>query len=187
MSDTFPRLLAEVRALNHAVLGECRPEWGARYPGSRVSIRLAMRGALPALDPADLVDLADMSEPPRPSRWSVSVSHTHDLGGWLAVPRPAQIGWDVELEARIKLSTIERVCSKDELELAPEAAFLWCAKEAFFKALEDEQPAAIPQLTIGDWTAHGVSMWRWRGLGPRNGEGILIRDGGWLIAASVIA
>ncbi len=187
MADAFSRLLSSLRPLATGLKGESRPEWGALTPGSRHRLRQSLARSLTPLSADDQRALTDLNEPPRPSNWSVSISHTHDYGGWMAVPRPAQVGWDIELSARIKPETIGRVCSTQELHEAPEAAFLWCAKEAFYKALEDEQPVSIPQLTIGEWRADGVSMWRWRGLGPRNGEGILIRDGEWLMAASIIA
>jgi 4'-phosphopantetheinyl transferase EntD len=187
MADAFSQLLSALRPLAIGLKGDSRPEWGAHSSGSRNRLRQALAHALAPLSADDQRALADLNDPPRPSNWSISISHTHDYGGWMAVPRPAQVGWDVELSARIKRETIGRVCSAQELLDAPEAAFLWCAKEAFFKALEDEQPLSISQLTIGQWRADGVSLWRWHGLGPRNGEGILIRDGDWLMAASVIA
>jgi hypothetical protein len=185
-SAPFERMLSELQKIAPSVKGEAGPEWGARQPGSRVTIRRSLAYAFMDWSASDLTALANLDEPPRPKDRSVSISHTHDLGGWMTVGRPLQIGWDVELKDRIKAHIVERVCSPDELKHAPEAAFLWCAKESYFKALEDEQPTAIPQLTIGEWAVHGPQMWRWRGIGPRNGEGLLIDAGTWLMAGVVI-
>jgi hypothetical protein len=104
----------------------------------------------------------------------------------MAVTRPLQVGWDVERADRIQIKTVERVCSAEEVAAAPEVGFLWCAKEAFFKALEDEQPLILSALTITGWEAVGVSMWRWQGLGPRNTSGILLHEAPWLLAGAVI-
>src|SRR5205085_2510007 len=105
---------------------------------------------------------------------SVSISHTTNFGGWIAVPRPAQIGWDVELAERIKMPIIQRVCSKEEIAEAPRPEFLWCAKESFYKALEDQQPPTIIDLSIAEWTSLAPDMWSFKGYGPRNGAGVFI-------------
>lgn len=181
----FTKLLTELRTKAPGLVGEFRAEWGARIDGSRASLRRSLQDTLPGLDPADVKALDDLSQPPRPSRWSISIAHTHDMGGWLAVPRPAQVGWDIELKARIKLSLVERVSSADEVARAPHPEYLWCAKESFYKALEDEQPAVVSQLTVGSWKAVG-NLWRWEGLGPRNGWGFLLAHEPWLVGAMVI-
>ena len=70
--------------------------------------------------------------------------------------------------------------------MVPQKSLLWGAKESFFKALEDEQPAVILQLTIDEWESVAPGIWSWRGLGPRNGEGLVIDSEPWILAACLI-
>ena len=182
----FLTLTNEIKTLTPGLFAECSVEWGSHMPDSRVAIRQSIAHRLRVKDAADKSQLDNLSEPPRLRDWSISISHTHNLGGWMAVKRPVQIGWDVELKSRIKNSIIERVCSARELEEALKPELLWGAKEAYFKALEDEQPLAITQLSITGWRSIGANLTAWTGLGPRNGEGYIIDFGEWLMAACVI-
>ncbi len=184
--DGFARLLFELQKLSPSVRGQCAVEWGSSFEGFRTHIRQSLARNLSPLEPADLATFANLDHVPHPSGWSVSISHTRDLGGWMAVEREVQIGWDVEIKDRIKLSVIERVCNAEEVRAAPEPAYLWCAKEAFFKALEDFQPVTIPELTIAEWRSRGQDLWIWTGLGPRNGLGVLLQSGAWLLAGCLI-
>lgn len=183
-TSAFARLLGVV---GQQTLGRAQRAWGAQNPQAREAIRSSIAQTLVQLEAGDLHMLTDLKQHPRPMHWSVSVSHTQEFGGWMAVPRPLQVGWDAELRSRIKKAIVDRVCSADEIEAAPEFAYLWCAKEAFFKSLEDEQPLAIPQLTIVDWKAAGANLWHWRGLGPRNGQGLLVNSPPLIFAACIVA
>ncbi len=184
--ENFARLIQELQSLAPGLHGKCELEWGSRNPGSRNSIRQSLNETLRTLSNEDQKLLADLGEPPRLREWSVSISHTHNIGGWVALKRPAQIGWDVELKSRIKSAIIERVCSEREREEALQPELLWCTKEAYYKALEDEQPLAITQLSITGWRSLSANLSAWTGIGPRNGEGLVIDSGEWLMAACVI-
>ena len=186
MAEPFSSLRHELNQRIQGVAGQAAQTWGAQHATARHAIRESIKGSSSDWNTDDIAMLNDLSHPPRPFHRSVSISHTHDFGGWFSVPRPAQIGWDIEVEARIKDQIIERVCSKEEIAACPKKAFLWGAKEAFFKALEDEQPEVVTQLTIADWTAVAPDLWTWRGFGPRNGEGLLLVSQPWILAACLI-
>lgn len=186
MADAISRLISELQTVLPTVCGEARAQWNSKLPFTRAVIRDHIAKTLPDLRPEDMQMLADLKEPPRPFHWSVSVSHCPSLGGWIAAPRPAQIGFDVELKSRIQLDIVQRVSTSDELERAPEASFLWVAKEAFFKALEDEQPQVLSQVTILDWRALNDGLWSWQGVGAHNGTGFLVTTPTELIAGALI-
>lgn len=186
MADAFSRLIELTEKYLAPVDGRGSELWSARHPGSRAAIRESIKSTFNGWSGDDIETVLDLEHPPRPFARSVSVSHTHDFGGWLAITRPAQIGWDIELKTRIKDHIIERVCAKDELSSVPLKPLLWPAKEAFFKALEDEQPEVIHQVTITDWKALIPGVWSFRGLGPRNGEGLVLDLEPWLLASCLI-
>jgi 4'-phosphopantetheinyl transferase EntD len=84
--------------------------------------------------------------------WNISVSHTLDIGGWVAVPRLYSVGFDIEMRQRLKREVLERIASPAEIAAAPDPVFLWAAKEACFKALAGQgQPAAISDIAIQGW------------------------------------
>jgi 4'-phosphopantetheinyl transferase EntD len=187
MADPFSRLIAELKKQSplQCLRGQSSQLWGSQHLGSRAAIRGSLQSSQ-AWSAQDLPLISDLSSPPRPFQTSVSISHTHDMGGWLSLPRPGQIGLDIEIVARIEDRIVDRVGSPQELTETPRKALLWGAKEAFFKALEDEQPAVITNLTISDWKVQG-ELTTWRGLGPRNGDGVCLVAEPWLLTVCWIA
>ena len=184
MTDTFEALLEFVRHEVPAVRGAGSNNWVG--PAARTQIRQSLAQSLPELSSADQTSAADLQAPPRLEHWSSSIAHTHDFGGWMAVPRTRQIGWDVELRRRIQPRIVERVSRAAEIEASPDPGFLWCAKEAFFKALEDFQPVTMTELTIANWQARGPAVWRFHGLGPHNAKGHLLATETHLMAAVIV-
>lgn len=122
--------------------------------------RLGVRGEFGKLDRAALrrslraslgggEDLLDLTRRPRVDGWFVSVSHTGEVGGWVAARRP--IGFDVERLARLRPELIARIATPHEIAAAaPDARWLWPAKEAAFKAA-DPQPKTFTEITILQW------------------------------------
>ncbi|QDK39394.1 4'-phosphopantetheinyl transferase superfamily protein [Bdellovibrio sp. NC01] len=107
--------------------------WGSHNPEHRTLIHEKLN-ALKSADPA----------------LHTSVSHTNGLGVIAACSSP--IGVDAELTARVLPAIIARVSSPEELSQAPNAASLWSAKEATFKALKSyEQPSVVSKISIGEW------------------------------------
>lgn len=122
-----------------------RSEWGAEYPSARALIRAEISKQV-GKDVSDLASLPDTEE------FSVSISHCNGHGGFIAVRKPASVGLDVELFARVPEKSVARMSTPDEMREAPTPAHLWAAKEAVFKALRGtDQPQAISSITIANW------------------------------------
>ena len=68
---------------------------------------------------------------PRSKKLHFSISHTKKIGGF-AVSHDA-IGLDLEQSARISKKLIQRVCSDQEIQTAPDFKYLWVAKESILK------------------------------------------------------
>lgn len=132
--------------------------WSSETPGSRLLIRQALSHKMPS--GADDRSIFDLNQIPRPEGLAVSISHCRTLGGFASSREAAKIGadlgFDVELEARIKSDVVARVSTQSELAAVPLRAYLWVAKEAAFKALFHKLPKAekfhLSQLQIGNWS-----------------------------------
>lgn len=127
-------------------------EWDRNWtPDKKQDIRRSLEAALDKRgwrSPKD--DLFD--SPPYSPKFSVSISHSPVGGGFAVVPKPFQVGLDIEDEARLTERIVDRVCLEGEMSDAPDWRHLFTAKEAVFKALwERDQPATISQIRICDW------------------------------------
>ena len=168
MAQGFSTLMQKIHKVLPSSRGEGQALWNAKALNHREQIRESMRTSLGGGGFGD--------SPPRPLDWSVSISHSSTFGGWLAVPRPHRVGFDVELAERIQPRIIERVCSRQEIAECPNPAFLWCAKESYYKALEHEQPETITQLNVTDWKVIGGGVFTFHP--EKNISGILVEDAG---------
>lgn len=81
-----------------------------------------------------------------------SLSHTEELG--LFVLDTAPIGVDYETKDRIKKEIIERVCTKEEMNLHTNIQLLWSIKEAAFKAI----PFIVQPKTMTDITVNKITL-----------------------------
>ena len=132
--------------------GDLRPEFGAQAAGHRAAIRDALAAQLGEAEPS----LKDLNVRPASPKWSISISHTTDLGGWVAVPRGHDLGFDLEVRARVREAVIRRVCTPAEVALTDDLAALWSAKEALFKASARGRTATLAQLRIVSWRTDGA-------------------------------
>ncbi len=144
MAGGFQRLIHEVQKHQPGLRFQGTSLWGAQEPGYRDLIRKSLAEVLKPEE-------NDLSKPPRSSKWSISISHAKHFGGWVAVPLPHRVGFDVEEDRRITPAIIERMSTAQEIADCPNPSFLWCAKEAYFKSLAQDQPQAITQLNISGW------------------------------------
>lgn len=172
MAKDFQRLINHLRAMELPVIGEANSSWGSGAPGHRDKIRLDAQTELIRAGETEVSDLTDLAKIPRPHSWSLSITHAQNLGAWIAVKRPMRIGLDIEVAARIRPAILERVCSSHEIAAAPRPEFLWSAKEAYFKALENEQPAAITELEISGWAAQESGVFAFKGAKSAPADGI---------------
>lgn len=166
MAQGFSTLIQEIQKILPAARGEGQSNWNANVSDHRQQIRASLRASLGGEGFDD--------SPPRPLNWSVSISHARFFGGWLAVPRPHRVGFDVEVSERIQPRIIERVCSRQEVAECPNPAFLWCAKESYYKCMEHDQPETISQLTVSNWKAMAPGIFTFQP--EKNIRGILIED-----------
>lgn len=147
-------------------------QWGSNSDGHRLLIRKNLLERFP-----NEAAFMDLSKPPRPLSHSVSISHTQNLGGWVATLRPHQIGFDLEFTERIKRPAVERICDEKELEACADFPRLWGAKESLFKALEDGQPDVISKVKVHRWAELGPSLYSFESLSYPYASGLSLRSG----------
>jgi len=183
MADGFQRLISLVRSRHPEITGAGSLEWSSKNSGFRENIRASIQETLKTGDGAAI---SDLETPPRPLQWSVSISHSAQFGGWLAIHLPARIGFDIEDSARIRKEVIERMSTPQEIAECPNAAFLWCAKEAYFKSLAQDQPQAITQLNISDWRQIDPGVHSFIASPHKPGMGWIVEDGPLLYGVCLV-
>lgn len=183
MADPFSGLIARFRTHWPELQGAFSADWSAKSPDYRLRIRQSLQRHLA---PSDL-GILDLDRRPQLSEWSISISHCPTVGGWAALPRPSRVGVDMEEISRIKLPIIERISLTTEISAAPHPEFLWCAKEAFFKALDSEQPSVMTELQIGGWSQGPDQSYLYIGEGPKPGKGCLIAEKDRIISVCVVS
>ncbi len=186
MADHLSGLIERLKEFAPSLTGHLSPEFAsASKPDHRAAIRRSIREHLDLLAKEhDHVD--DLARPPSLNSWSVSISHCTGAGGWVAVPAPSRIGLDLEMRDRIQQKLIDRIAQPRELEGIPDASFLWCAKEAYFKALTKNQPVAITQLYIDSWRPAGDRAFTFIGSGENRGNGLILSSGPHLVSICII-
>ncbi|WP_413585670.1 4'-phosphopantetheinyl transferase family protein [Bdellovibrio sp. HCB274] len=79
-----------------------------------------------------------------------SIAHTNGMG--ILVTSAHAVGVDIEHAERIADRVVKRITSPQEFTSAPNAASLWTAKEACFKALRPfKQPSVLSGFSVGNW------------------------------------
>jgi hypothetical protein len=179
-SGTFAQLLNLLQTLVPECEGAAHAIWGSDHPAHREQIRQSLMQRF--ADP----ELLNLKQIPRLKDRSISISHTRDFGGWLATPRPVQVGWDIEHQSRIREVIVRRTCTEQEIARAPHFSFLWSAKESLYKALEAQQPATVQELSIASWQALGPALWSLRSQQPYFGDGLLLQSKNSIVAACVV-
>ena len=105
----------------------------------------------------------DLERPPEIPRARISISHNQKCGGFALLRElPSEdftfnedtgLGFDVELNERCRMPIVRRVCTEGECDIAPNAAALWTAKEAAYKAIpKHRQPFTISMVEVGNWS-----------------------------------
>ena len=182
MADGFQRLVSVVRNTYPELRAAADSRWGATNRDHRNVIRQAVAADLPNLGADQQGQLMKLGGRPQPAGWSLSISHTPEMGGWMALPLPTHIGFDVETGSRVQPKVIERVCSRLEIAEAPKLTFLWAAKEACYKSLPPElQPNTFGALTIREWSQAGPGIYAFAASTPGQGW---VSDDGLLIYAA---
>lgn len=186
MAPSFPGIIEELKKLDASIFGESHSGWGSENEGHREKIRLNLQNALAKAGAQDLELITDLKKAPRPANYSVSISHTKGFGAWLVCERPNRIGFDIENAARISKEICARVSSETEMQEAPRFEFLWCAKEAYYKALEKDQPAIITPLRISGWEKHKEGLYAFEGNHSHPSYGFVLELPPYILAACLI-
>lgn len=181
MAVDISGLIERFREFAPGLEGHLAEEFSSRHKDHRKEIRRALRKSLGLA-----AEVEDLSHPPKPDGWSVSISHCHELGGWVAVRDPRKIGFDLEVRDRLHPRLIERISNPGELDKIPDGCYLWCAKEAYFKALAKDQPVAVTQLYIDKWEPAGPGAFTYKGAGNPIGRGLILNAGPLLVSICII-
>lgn len=100
-----------------------------------------------------LADLSDLNIIPTASDGFFSISHCPGLGGFSF--SNFKHGFDLENVDRISKPIILRTCSDEEVAAAPNAKFLWVAKEAALKAIsKGTNDFVITDFQTENWKSH---------------------------------
>ncbi len=98
--------------------------------------------------------LLDLSGIPQLQDRSVSISHCKSTGGYCVTERDSalSVGFDVELNERVKPRHLRQVADASETIDAPSHPALWTAKEAAFKCFHGfQQPRGLKDIRIASW------------------------------------
>jgi len=129
------------------------PQWGSDQPDFRTKIRTQIQQKIGASDDANMQSLEDLSQIPHHPDFKISISHSPMLGGFALVESSKGLGFDLEVQSRVRLPTIQRMSSPEEISLAPSPAHLWSAKEAAFKSLwPAKQPLTLSEIFVLNWS-----------------------------------
>lgn len=130
-----------------------KAEWGSLNPDHRIEMRrFLLQHASTSEHSGKLEEtLLDLNQiPVQIGAKFCSLSHSMHQGMIAFCENP--VGIDLEKSERVQPRVVARVSSEKELQRAPSASALWCAKEAAFKALRSyQQPEVLSQLEIGGW------------------------------------
>jgi hypothetical protein len=156
---TSDKLLSKILYIQSSVDNSFRlilnPLWKSAAANHRQLIRECLATQFSShFSRLQLAQLNDLTWRPQASDGSISISHCRALGGFAFSVH--KCGFDVEEIKRISSDILKRTCTETELSEAPQTEFLWCAKEAGFKALSTEtgEPLNVGDLQCYDWQSH---------------------------------
>lgn len=165
---------------------EVSEDWASRHENHRRTIRhhlfnhLSDLGWSPSRGVLEPGSERLASDPP------LSLSHCPAAGGfaYLSPESNTHVGFDVEDPDRVTVEVVARISRDEEVQMAPDPASLWVAKEATYKALPKEiQPLVIGQIEIHNWLTLGHNFYTFTGgvFGSqhfRNAQGLVLGSGG---------
>lgn len=158
------------------------PTWSSREDGHRQLIRQEVAQAFSERGWPLPGYLMEPGTPPVLGDPPMSLSHC-PLAGGFALTSPTKLtslGFDIESTERVTVSVVSRISTPEEVNLAPDPASLWVAKEATYKALPRAiQPFVTSQIEIVGWLTLGQNFYRFNaGLKGsqhfRNASGVVV-------------
>ncbi len=138
-----------------------KSEFGSEYEKHRTLIRSEIiKNHSEILTESEIQNIQNLELLPTAEKLFFSISHNQTLGGYSASNE--KHGFDIELKSRISDAIILRVSTRTEVFESPDLKFLWCAKEAAYKALNNNT-VIISDLNICDWTSQNkTGLWSYR-------------------------
>jgi hypothetical protein len=130
-----------------------KPEWGSKNLNHREAIRAHLQKNHGG-------SCENLNALPKPESGFCSISHTHDLGGYIKAPYP--IGLDIEASTRSLSAAVQRrLGGPKELKMCPKPLALWVAKEAAYKALMNAQLAepVISSIQTQNWRESAANIY----------------------------
>lgn len=123
--------------------------WASLREDHRALLRKAVRDQVSGDE-----TILDLSELPKSAAHSISISHCKRVGGFALARNDFSIGFDVEVNERLKKVKLDLVMAdRNEFEDAPSASVFWTAKEAAFKCLAGPgQPRGLKDIRLGSWS-----------------------------------
>lgn len=112
------------------------------------------------LNTEEILSIQNLDTYPKTSSVFFCISHNQELGGYSVAS--CKHGFDIELKSRISTAIVQRVSTEAELSSAPDSKFVWCAKEAAFKALSPTV-ITVADLEVVDWQSQNeTGLWAYR-------------------------
>ncbi len=153
----------------------------------QIQMRLQQQGILSNTTP----DFADLKIRPTLTKFNLTLTHSKKYAAYALVSKPYYIGIDCESVSRVKGEYAPRFNTEEEIKIAPGVAYLWCAKEALFKAFPlILEPDTFLGLNVCHWEeldeqTYGFTAFR-RGL-AKKARGLVIRlDEDNLLAVCIV-
>lgn len=108
----------------------------------------------------EISSIQDLDSFPKTKKIFFSISHNQELGGYSVAS--LKHGFDIELKSRISPPIIQRISTAKELSMAPDLKFIWCAKEAAYKALSTFI-TTVSDFEVVDWRSQNeTGLWTYR-------------------------
>lgn len=112
------------------------------------------------LNSDEISSIQDLDSFPKTEKIFFSISHNQDLGGYSVAS--LKHGFDLELKSRISTAIVQRVSTENEVSIAPDLKFIWCAKEAAFKALSTFV-TTVSDFEVVNWQSQNeTGLWTYR-------------------------
>jgi phosphopantetheinyl transferase (holo-ACP synthase) len=173
VAQDFSGLISLLKKKFPKLTFELLPQFASSAPDYRNKLRAHLYNRI------QQTSLLNLDEIPRLQHGFVSISHCPTLGGYVLSKDP--IGFDIEETTRVELRFVERMAHPDDTK-GPTPAALWCAKEAAFKALADQQPQVIAQIAVNNWKTIDQTFFS---CTTNAGEVFVIEHFPWTLAVSL--
>lgn len=133
-----------------------------------------------SLSAQEKINIKNLDMLPQSKDLFFSISHNQNMGGYTTCS--LKHGFDIEVLFRISEKIVTRVSTIAEIKNAPDYKFLWCAKEAAYKALSNSN-LIISDFEIYDWVSQNkTGLWCYRVRSDKTLE--LKRNIGFLFVAN---